>query len=110
MSAQLSRHMTLQDNHEIKKMTDEVDERFKEFCELFMEYVVTGNDLKPGSKTIDDPTVLERPEYFKYGIVKAKLSDHRYKIKMLVKRNKNGSGSVGEQIVAIQNLGLLHRP
>ena len=59
-------------------MTDEVDERFKEFCELFMEHVVTGNYLKPGSKTIDDPTVLEsndfviihypsRPGYFKYG-------------------------------------------
>ena len=110
-----------QDNHEIKKMTDEVDERFKEFCELFMEHVVTGNYLKPGSKTIDDPTVLEsndfviihypsRPGYFKYGIVQAKLSDRRYKIKMLVKRNKSGSGSVGEQIVPIQNLGLLHRP
>ena len=47
---------------------------------------------------------------YKYGILKATPKGHLAEVKILVRRNKDGSGVCGNQTFDCKNISLLFRP
>ena len=100
---------------------DDVDENFRQFLTLYSDMITSGMVTKIGTRAKTQiPDIREgdfvmirypsRQGFYKYGIVSSKISDRKYSIKMLIRRNKDGTGQTGFNEVDIQNIVLLHRP
>ena len=102
-------------------LSDNCEKYFQQFCDLFSQSVTQGATRRNGGKSVNtyvdittgDFVMVKFPSrlgYFKYGLIERKAGKHTYSVKMLVKRSKGGSGSIGTHIIDVQNLVLLHRP
>ena len=47
---------------------------------------------------------------FKYGIINKTPTGHIVDVKILIRRNKDGSGRIGVQLFDVKNVTLLKRP
>ena len=104
---------------DIKQLDSAVQRRYEEFCTIFENEVVNGT-LTKATKT---GTANEIPEgsfvmikfpskvngFYKYGIVQAKHSDHRYMVRVIGRRRRDGKGKVVNQLFPSQNLVYLYK-
>ena len=92
--------------------------RIKFFTNLHNEAIVSGQYLKYGSKVVKKKSDLAVGDFVmitgagrpKYGIVESFVSKHRVSVRMLIKRNKDGGGTIGNQVQNLGNLVHLHTP
>ena len=103
----------------IEKFSEQLDESYEVFINLWKQSVVEGKFQRFGSKVpknqrklaVNDFVLISLPaETWKYGIIKGFESPHHIKMRMLVRRYKDGSGEPGHQILDITNVVHLFRP
>ena len=97
-----------------------MDSSFGGFCDLLNQAIVQGDFQCFGRKAKINKCNLTKDDFvgiyfpskrgFKYGIVSKIPTGHTVDVKLLVRRNKDGSGKVGVQTFDVKNLTLLHRP
>ena len=103
---------------EIIKLDEAIQEKYKEFCSIFEEEQILSGVPTRKSTTREstlangDFVMVKFPSklgFYKYGVVQGPVpgSKHRYQVKMVQRRLKNGSGKVGIENLPIQNLVLL---
>ena len=106
------------DQNSLEGIVENTDEAFKFFINLHNEAIVSGQYLKYGSKVVKKKSDLAVNDFVmitgagrpKYGIVENFVSKHRVNCRMLIKRNKDGSATVGTQVQNLGNLVHLHTP
>ena len=97
-----------------------MDKNFDKFVTLFEQEITLGSFQRFGGKATNRLIKFEPkdfcmikypsiPGHYKYGIIDSALSNHRYKVNIVTKRRKDGSGPVGPVIIDVQNLVLLKR-
>ena len=103
----------------IVKLDEAIQDRYKEFCSIFEEeQVLSGvptrkSTTRESTLAAGDFVMVKFPSkvagVYKYGVVQGPVpgSKHRYQVKILTRRLKNGSGKVGIENLPIQNLVLL---
>ena len=101
-------------------MIEYLDKVFQLFVNLHQQAIVEGGYQRYGSKTVTKPRSIQENDFVmilnsdalrpKYGIIEKKISKHRVSVRMLTKRNKDGSGSVGNQTLNIVNIVHLYTP
>ena len=106
------------DQNSLEGIVENTDQAFKFFTNLHNEAIVSGQYLKYGSKVVKKKSDLAVNDFVmitgagrpKYGIVENFVSKHRVNCRMLIKRNKDGGGTVGNQVQNLGNLVHLHTP
>ena len=106
------------DQNSLKGIVENTDQAFKYFTNLHNEAIVSGQYLEYGSKVVKKKSDLAVGDFVmitgagspKYGIVESFESKHRVSVRMLIKRNKEGDGTIGNQICNLGNLVHLHTP
>ena len=71
--------------------------------------ITSSNSLLPND-FVFIPSPTQNYHNSKYGIIVGSLTDHQYKVKIIARRLKDGSGKCKEVVIPIQRLVLLHRP
>jgi hypothetical protein len=106
------------DQETVEQLIEKTDEHFGQFVKLFNESVVSGAYQKFGRRSTMSMSGLKHNDfvcvYFpskqahKYGILKETPTGH--KVKILIRRNRDGSGISGDQTFDCKNFSLLFRP
>ena len=105
---------------DFKHFSEQVDKNFDNFITLFEQEITLGSFQQFGGKAKNRLIKFEKhdfvmikypsiPGHYKYGIIDCALSNHRYKVNIVTRRKKDGSGPVGPVIIDVNNLVLLKR-
>ena len=65
---------------------------------------------KKSDLPVGDFVMITGAGRLKYSIVESFVSKHRVSVRMLIKRNKDGNGTIGNQVQNLGNLVHLHTP
>ena len=106
------------DQNSLKGIVENTDQAFQYFTNLHNEAIVSGKYLKYGSKVVEKKSDLAIGDFVmitgagrpKYGLVQSFVSKHRVSVRMLIKRNKEGDGTIGNQVQNLRNLVHLPTP
>jgi hypothetical protein len=108
------------DEETVEKLVEKSDEHFGQFVRLFNESIVAGSFQKFGRKSKLHMSGLKKSDFvcvyfpsklsYKYGILTSTPTGHLATVKILTRRNRDGSGTTGEQVFDCKNVTLLFRP
>ena len=95
---------------DFKHFSEQVDKNFDNFITLFEQEITLGSFQQFGGKAKNRLIKFEKhdfvmikypsiPGHYKYGIIDCALSNHRYKVNIVTRRKKDGSGPVGPVII-----------
>ena len=108
------------DEDTIGELVVKTDEHFKEFVSLFNNSIISGSFQQFGRKSKLHLSGLRKDDFvccyfpskmsYKYGILTQTPKGHMATVKILTRRNKDGSGITGQQVFDCKNVSLLFRP